>query len=214
MPSAPCQASPSGARELGSRRGRRGRHFVSVAGTAFREETFVYRIGYGALVGFAAAGVLLVTAILPLRRGNVDGRRALARAVPLAASVLCVAAIVVPVWFVLPENWTYQASALYGALAVPGVLLSIYLIHLWAGRVHGPARTGHRLTFVPVILLTLASLELIRFRSSGVIWGAVILVGLCFLLAVFGWVEENRGLEGYRVPEEIWRVDRLPEPES
>jgi phosphatidylglycerophosphate synthase len=134
--------------------------------------------------------------------------------VPLTASILCVAAIIVPLWFVLPENWTFQASALYGSLAVPGVLLSLYLIHLWAGRVRGPAWTGRRLTMVPLILLTLASLELIRFRNSDVIWGAVILVGLCVLLALFGWIEENSGLESVRVPEEVWRVDRLPEAES
>jgi hypothetical protein len=188
--------------------------FVSVAGTAFREETFVYRIGYGAFVGFAAAGILLVTALMPLRAPHVDRRRALARAVPLAASVLCIAAIIVPLWFVLPENWTFQASALYGSLAVPGVLLSLYLIRLWASWVRGPTWTGRRLTLVPLILLTLASLELIRFRNSNVIWGAVILVGLCLLLALFGWIEETSGLERVRVPEEAWRLDRLPEAES
>jgi hypothetical protein len=58
-------------------------------------------------------------------------------------------------------------------------------------------------------ILTLPSLELIRFRDGRVIWGAVILVGLCVLLAVLGWVEENRGLESLQVPE-IWRIDRLP----
>jgi hypothetical protein len=134
--------------------------------------------------------------------------------VPLAASVLCIAAIIVPLWFVLPENWTFQASALYGSLAVPGVLLSLYLIRLWASWVRGPTWTGRRLTLVPLILLTLASLELIRFRNSNVIWGAVILVGLCLLLALFGWIEETSGLERVRVPEEAWRLDRLPEAES
>jgi len=33
-------------------------------------------------------------------------------------------------------------------------------------------------------------------------------------LALLGWKEQDGGLEGFRVPEEIWRVDRLPEPES
>ena len=87
-------------------------------------------------------------------------------------------------------------------------------MRLWASRVRGPAGTGHRLTLVPLILLALASLELIRFRdNSDVIWGAIILVGLCLLLIVFGWIEERRGLDD-AVPEEIWRVDRLPEAES
>jgi hypothetical protein len=188
--------------------------FVSAAGTAFREESSFFRVGYGAFIGFAAAGILLVTVLLPLRPGRVDRERALTRAVPLAASVLCVAAVVVPLWFLLPQNWTFQSFPLTLSLAVPGVLLTLYLVRLWASRVRGPAKTGHRLTLVPLVLLTLAALELIRFRNGEVIWGAVILVGLCLLLAVYGWIEENRGLQDFRVPEEIWRVDRLPEAES
>jgi len=42
----------------------------------------------------------------------------------------------------------------------------------------------------------------------------VILVGLCLLLALFGWIEETSGLERVRVPEEAWRLDRLPGVES
>jgi hypothetical protein len=187
--------------------------FVSVAGTAFREDLFAYQIGYGAILGFAAAGVLLVTAVIPLRIGHVDRSRALARALPLAASVLCIAAVVLPLWFVLPEQWTFQASALHGSFTVSGVLLSLYLVRLWASRVPGPAWTDHRLTLVPLILLTLASLELIRFRNGDVIWSAVILVGLCLVLAVFGWIEEDRDLGSVGVPEAL-RLDRLPETES
>jgi hypothetical protein len=67
---------------------------------------------------------------------------------------------------------------------------------------------------VPLALLALAALDLIRFRGGDVVWGAVILVGLCLVLALCGWIEEHNGLDGVRVPEEIWRVDRLPEPES
>jgi hypothetical protein len=43
----------------------------------------------------------------------------------------------------------------------------------------------------------------------------VILIALCVVLAALGRLEESGGgLESFRVPEEIWRVDRLPEPES
>jgi hypothetical protein len=188
--------------------------FVSMLATAFREETFAFRIGYGAFVGIAAAGVLLVTVLAPVRPGRVDPRRALVRAAPLAASVLCAGAVVVPLWFVLPVTWEFQASPLYGLLGVPGVLIALYLVRLWALRVQGSPTTGNRLTLLPLTLLTLPSLELIRFRAGGVVWGAVILVGLCLLLAAFGWFEENGGLEGFSVPEEVWRVDRLPEAES
>lgn len=187
---------------------------VSTLGTAFRENQPIFKVGYGAFVGLAAAGVLLVTALVPLRPSRVDPRRALPRAVPLAASALCAAAVVVPSWFVLPRDWRFEASPLYGWLSVPALLMALYLIRLWTLRVRGPARTGNRLTLVPLTLLTLPALELIRFRNGVVIWGAVILVGLCLLLALFGRVEEDSGLEGFRVPGEIWRVDRLPEPES
>jgi hypothetical protein len=189
--------------------------FVSALATYFRAESFVYRIGYGAFVGIAAAGILLGTALVRLRPGRVDRGRALARAAPLALSVLCVAAVVIPSWFVLPESWRNQAAPLNSWLAVSGVLIGLYLIHLWALQVHGPASTHGLLTLVPLVLLTLPSLELIRFRNDpDVQWGAVILVGLCLLLAVLGWIEEDRGLESFRVPEEIWRVDRLPGSES
>ena len=187
--------------------------FVSALGTAFHQESSIYQFGYGAFVGFATAGILLACALVPLRPAPVDRARALARAVPLTASVLCVAAVVVPLWYVLPTQWEAQAFPLSGWLLVPGLLIGLYLVRLWVLRVLGPARTGSRLTIVPLVLLTLPALELIRLRDSDVSWGAVILAGLCLVLAVFGWIEENRGLKSFHVPEEVWRVDRLPEPE-
>ena len=189
--------------------------FVSTLGTVFRQDAPILRFGYGAFVGFAAAGVLLLTALVRFRPGRFERRRTLARAVPMALSVLCVAALVVPMWFVLPRNWTFQAIPLYyGWVPVAGLLLALYLVRLWAISTRGPARSGNRLTVVPLTLLTLAALELIRFRNDEVIWGAVTLVGLCLVLALFGWIEESSGLEGVRVPDEVWRVDRLPEAES
>jgi multisubunit Na+/H+ antiporter MnhE subunit len=189
--------------------------FVSALATSFRAESLIYRIGYGALIGVLAAGILFVSAFWHVRPGHVDRSRALVRAVPIALSVLCVAAAVIPSWFVLPETWRGQAEALSGWLAVAGVLIGLYLVRLWALRVRGPANTHGLLTLAPLVLLTLPSLELIRFRGDPEIqWGPIILVGLCLLLALCGWIEENRGLESFRVPEEIWRVDRLPEAES
>lgn len=189
--------------------------FVSMLATSYRAESFVSWIGYGALVGIAAAGVLLVTAFAQVRPVQVDRSRASARAVPLALSILCVAAAVIPSWFILPETWRDQTAPLSSWLTVTGVLLGLYLIRLWALQIRGPATTGGLLTLVPLVLLTLPSLELIRFREDpDTQWGAIILVGLCLLLALSGWIEENRGLEGIRIPEEMWRVDRLPEAES
>jgi hypothetical protein len=186
---------------------------VSALGTTSREDAFI-RIRYGAFVGLAAAGVLLATALVHARPGHLDGRRLRARAVPLAASILCVATVIVPWWNVLPREWAYRAFPLPGWMAVPGLLLGLYLVRLWLLRVRGAEVTGNRLTLVPLTLLALASLELIRLRDGDVVWGALILVGLCLLLAVLGRTEERGGLDRLRVPDEIWRVDRLPEPES
>jgi hypothetical protein len=188
---------------------------VSALATAYRADGLFFRMGYGAIVGFVGAGVILVAALVSFRPVRVERSRALALAAPLAAAVLCVASVMVPWWYVLPLDWTSRASSLYSWLGVPGLLLALYLVRLWAIQMRGRARTDGRLAVVPLVLLTLPALELIRFRDDpNIQWGAIILVGLCLLLAVFGWVEEGRGLEGLRVPEEIWRVDRLPEAES
>jgi hypothetical protein len=178
-----------------------------------RAEPFVFHLAYGAYVGIAAAVTLLVTALVPLRPGRVEPRRALPRALPLAAAALCVVVIVLPWWFVLPQLSLFRDSPLYGWLDVPGMLLALYLVRSWMLRMRGPARTGRQLVLVPLVLLALAALELIRFRDN-VIWTSVILVGLCLLLIAFGWLERNGRLENLQIPEEIWRVDRLPEPDS
>ena len=187
---------------------------VSALATAYREDQLGFQVRYGAFVGIAAAGILLVTALVRLRPGGIEPGRALPRVVPLAASVLCVAAVVLPWWFVLPHEWSFQDAALSGWLSVPGLLLSLYLVRLWTVQMRGSVSTGHQLVLAPLVLLTLAALELIRFRDDAVLWSAVILVGLCLVLMLYGWIEERRGLEGFRLPEEIWRIDRLPGAES
>jgi len=35
-------------------------------------------------------------------------------------------------------------------------------------------------------------------------------VALCLFLLALGWIERTRGLKGFRVPAEIWQIDRLP----
>jgi hypothetical protein len=65
-------------------------------------------------------------------------------------------------------------------------------------------------------LLSLTVLDLIVARRyDGVIsWESWVSLGLCLFLATFGWIERKGGVEHLRVPEEIWRVDRLPGTES
>ena len=175
----------------------------------------IFRMGYGLYVGFGATALLLIATLVPFRPGEVNRRRALARALPIGLAVACVGAVVVPWWFVVPQDWLLRATAVRDWLSVPALFLALSVVRSWLIAAKGPAAKGHALTLTPLALLVLPALELVRLRSSGVIWGGVILIVLCLLLAALGWLEESGGgIESLRVPEEIWRVDRLPEPES
>ncbi len=65
---------------------------------------------------------------------------------------------------------------------------------------------------LPLALLVVTVLDVILgHHETGIInWEGWVSIGLCLLLAALGWLERNGGLENFRVPEEIWRVDRLP----
>jgi hypothetical protein len=159
-------------------------------------------LGYGAYVGFAAAGLLLVGALVRLRSRRHERGSAL-RLVPIAVSIACFCAIAFPLWGVLPERWNPEAAVLRSWYAIAGVLLMLHLIRRWLG----PA--GEQLVFLPLVVLALTALDLVQERDQGMTWGGGILVGLCLVLTFLGWKELNGGLESLRVPE-IWRVDRLP----
>lgn len=170
-----------------------------------------YRLGYGSFVGFAATGLLLLTVILPLPTPRLARGRALVRAVPVTASLACLAAVVLPWWGLLPQSWSPEDAAVSSWVSILAVFLALHLVRTWALQMRGPTPTRHGLTLAPLVFLTLPALELIRGRASQLTWSGVILVGLCVLLALLGWIEESRGgLESVRIPEEIWPVDRLP----
>jgi len=163
-----------------------------------------FHMAYGAYVCLAAASVLVVGAVPMLRPVPVSRRTAL----PVAAAICCVGSVVIPTWNALPQSWTFEAGAVYGWFVVVGLLLGIYLIRAWT--------RGGRLTLPALGFLALPTLQLIRLRDElGLVWGTWILVGLCLVLVVLGWIEEyGGGLGSFRMPEEIWRVDRLPGAES
>jgi hypothetical protein len=190
---------------------------VSAQGGFFAENgnSRVFRMGYGLFVGFGATALLLIATLVPFRPARVDRRRALVRALPISLSLACVAAVIVPWWFVVPQDWATRATAVRDWLSVPALFLALYLVRTWILAAKGAMLTGRTLTLVPLALLVLPALELIRLRMNGVIWGGVILIVLCLLLTVCGWIEESGGgLENVRVPDDIWRIDRLPETES
>jgi hypothetical protein len=170
-------------------------------------------MGYGSYVGFAAAALLVVGTLAPLRWPPVDRRRVLARAVPLLASLACVAALVLPVWQgVLPRAWMRHAEPVIGWFWVVALLLALHLLCLWAGQIGQPS-TSRGLVLTPLFILPLPALQLINERNAGVIWGGVILIGLCLLLAVLGRFERTGELEKIGIPE-LLRVDRLPGTET
>ena len=169
-----------------------------------------WSVGYGAYVGFAATGILLFIALSRVPPPRIEGRHALARLVPLAAAFAAFLTIALPLWDALPIQWSSQTVVLRDWYAVVGLLLAIHLMRRWLESARRIPFPSEQLVLLPLTLLALTALQLIRNRSEGLTWGGGILAGLCLLLAVVGWMEPNGRLESIRVPEELWRIDRLP----
>jgi hypothetical protein len=131
------------------------------------------------------------------------------RLIPVAASIACLCAIALPVWAALPDRWSPQVEVLGGWYAIAGVLLALHLLRRRFEFVGGPRRRARELVLLPLGVLSLTALALIHERDTGMIWGGWILVGLCIVLTLFGWIEQRGDLDGLRVPE-VLRVDRLP----
>jgi hypothetical protein len=89
---------------------------------------------------------------------------------------------------------------------VAAVLVALRLLGRWLGG----SRDDSELLMLPLVLLALTVLDLVAIRGQGISWEGWASVVLCAALVALGWVERNGGLERLRVPEEIWRVDRLP----
>lgn len=167
--------------------------------------------GYGSIVGFGAAAVLLVLALVRLRFPSFERNRLLVRLAPITVCLVYLVIVVVPWWDVLPRRLQSQSLVHFAPiswLTVAGALLAIHLLGSWARRIAGPSQSPDRLVLMPLALLALAALDLIRLRDAGITRGGGIVVGLCLLLALLGRIEQREGLENFRVPE-VLRVDRL-----
>src|SRR5262249_33444316 len=88
------------------------------------------------------------------------------------------------------------------------ILLALRLLGRWLA---GPG-ADDELVLLPLALLVLTVLDVILARRAfgSITWEGWLPIGLCMLLAVLGWLERTSGLERLRIPEEIWRIDRLP----
>ena len=74
----------------------------------------------------------------------------------------------------------------------------------------GP-KADDELVLLPLALLALTVLTVVEARRAFDVltWQSWLALGLSVLLAALGWLERTDRLENLRVPEEIWRVDRL-----
>jgi hypothetical protein len=170
---------------------------------------FRFGFGYGSLIGFAGAGLLLALVIGRRRVPAFDRSRVPVRLAPIAACAAYLVVAVLPWWGVLPDN---VESALRFApvswLTITGVLLAIWLLHLWVRQIVAVSAKTESLVLLPLALLALASLDFIRLGHDVVGWGDGIVAALCVLLTLLGRLEQRGGMENFRLPA-ILRVDRL-----
>jgi hypothetical protein len=166
------------------------------------------RVGYGAPLGFAGAALLLIAAAR--RLGNVppDRKRVLLRFVPLIACLGFLAIPVVTMTGRLSQPLEVDSPWHWYWFELGAIIVALRLLGRWLG---GP-RADDELVLLPLALLVLTVLDVfLAHRAFGTFsWESWVSTGLCVLLAVFGWLERIGRLENLRVPEEIWRVDRLP----
>jgi hypothetical protein len=179
--------------------------YVMVAGFAITQVPEGH-FGYGAPLAFAGAALLLVAPARRLGSLPADRKRLPVRIVPMA---VCLGFLALPVAtlmgrFVLSHEW----RGYWLWLEVGAILVVLRLFGRWLG---GP-KVDDELVLLPVVLLALTVLDVVLSRRAfGVIsWVGWVSMSLCLLLAVLGWLERTGRLENIRVPEEVWRVDRLP----
>jgi len=168
-----------------------------------------FEFGYGSTLGFSAATLVTVLAVVRLHPPRVDVSRLRVRLVPIAACVAYLAAIVVPWWDVLPR--ALPSASLFAPpswLTIAAMLLAIRLLRLWLRRIGGATGSAEELVLLPLALLALAAVDLVRVGDDGMTWGGGVVVGLCLLLALFGRLEQREGLDNLRIPA-ILRFERL-----
>jgi hypothetical protein len=124
-----------------------------------------FHFGYGSVVGFSAAALLLVLAVVRLRPPRFDRNRLFIRLVPITACLAYLVIVVLPWWDVLPRRLQAQSLARFSPpswLTVAGALLAIHLLASWARRIANASGSADRLVLLPLALLVLAALDLIR----------------------------------------------------
>jgi hypothetical protein len=180
---------------------------IYVLATGLTLAGFTVSFAYGAVIGFAGAALLLFFAVRHLR--PIPQTRFLIRVVPLAACVGFLA-------FAVGSNAGHSTFEIQSpwrlfVLTAAATVLTLRLFLRWSER----PRDSEAVVLLPLGLLLLTTLNLIYIRDRGISWEGWVAVFLCLLLAACGWVERYRGgLDRLRLPEEIWRVDRISAGEN
>lgn len=162
-------------------------------------------LGFGAFVGFAGAALLLLAVGLQPRKPV----RAGARLVPVATGVAFLAIPVATLTGRLPAEIEIHGVWQLPLLEAAAIVVGLRLVGRWLS---GPAG-DLELLLLPVALLALTGFDLgetLHLVPIG--WEGLLALGLCLLLVVLGWLGQRGSLDNFRIPDEIWRVDRLPAP--
>jgi hypothetical protein len=160
---------------------------MSVSGFATANDGLAVR--FGVWFAFAGAAAVVAVSLLSVRVRWPGERRALELVAPVAGCLSYLFILVVPSLEVLSEG-VHDAlffSSFVSLLSIAGALLAILLLGRWLrGYSAG-------LVAIPLAMLTLAALQLIRFREFGMTWGRGAVIGLSLALAGLGWIQQ-RGL--------------------
>jgi hypothetical protein len=159
-------------------------------------------LSYGAFLGFAGAALLLLAvALRPWKEV-----RASLRLVPVG---VCVAFLAIPV-ATLSDRLSPRTE-LFGSwqlrlLEAAAIVLTLRLIGRW---LRGPA-ADDELLLVPLALVAFTGLDFgERQHAFSISWEAWLSLALSLLLVALGWLGRRGGLADFRIPDEIWRVDRI-----
>jgi hypothetical protein len=168
-------------------------------------------VGYGSIVGFVAAAVLVALVLARVRLSRPDLKSTVARLLPLALGGVYVAAVVVPWWDVLPkEVWSTFSPRFAGVswLTISSALLGIRLVHVWACQSRGRSDRGPELVLLSVAVVVLGVLDAVPLPTVQLTWNGGVLLGLGVPLTLLALIEERGGLRNVRVPD-VLRVDRI-----
>ena len=186
---------------------------------------FRLEFGYGSMVSFVGAALLIALSGLRTRPKMPAWRSITRRATAIAGCVAYLVVLLLPWWKVLPRHTqSALAFAPLSWLTIAGALVGIHLMFLWLRRITDGADNPDWLLGLPLFMLALASIDLIERRNApdpfdpfeqrhGISWGGGIIVGLCIALAFLGNAERRGGLRQLRLPE-VLRIDGIDRIES